>query len=553
MGIKHFFKWFKRQFSEHIKSMQVVQTLDDFDVSIDNFMIDMNGLFHNSAQQVFKYGEFAPKQSFLGQTKTPLNDSKNREETYKKICERIDFLKSKTKPKKRLILCVDGPAPLSKQNQQRQRRFKSAMDKGNKAVPEVFDSNCMTPGTRFMHDLSVYIRNYIEYKMLVDETYKNLEIVFSCEKTPGEGEQKLVSYMRKYGSMNESFCIHGADADIIMLALATHFPKMYILRDDLMKSNNFFLDIGRISDDLYKCMYWEGANKKSTINDFILMCFMVGNDFLPHIPSIEIIQGSIELMISTYKQICSEHGHLTRYEDKNVFFVKETLSMFFEFISTFEKESFELKLSKSEEFFPNKLLESRSEFVDGKWNVDIKRYRRLYYRKKLKGFEIEHVCHEYLQGVQWILTYYTTGVIDWKWKYLHHYSPFSFDLAKYTKTFVFTPFEANTASTPFNQLLSVLPISSSHLIPEPLNSLLFDEKSLLHEYCPLEFEIDKSGVKYEWEAVVVLPMIDYKIVEAESSKIVHLVKDKDVVLNSVNKSHVYKNVKGNIVKTEFVI
>ena len=38
---------------------------------------------------------------------------------------------------------------------------------------------------------------------------------------------------------------------------------------------------------------------------------MTGNDFLPHVPSIEIIEDGIELMITTYKDVCSRKGHLT--------------------------------------------------------------------------------------------------------------------------------------------------------------------------------------------------------------------------------------------------
>jgi 5'-3' exonuclease len=48
------------------------------------------------------------------------------------------------------------------------------------------------------------------------------------------------------------------------------------------------------------------------------MCFTVGNDFLPHIPGIEILEGGIDFMIDVYKNTCSSYGHLTKKSDKNL-------------------------------------------------------------------------------------------------------------------------------------------------------------------------------------------------------------------------------------------
>jgi 5'-3' exonuclease len=50
MGIKYFFKWFKQSFSENIK---IIKTTENFDIDIDNFLIDMNGIFHFCAQNLF--------------------------------------------------------------------------------------------------------------------------------------------------------------------------------------------------------------------------------------------------------------------------------------------------------------------------------------------------------------------------------------------------------------------------------------------------------------------------------------------------------------------
>lgn len=61
---------------------------------------------------------------------------------------------------------------------------------------------------------------------------------------------------------------------------------------------------------------------------------------------------------------------------------------------------------------------------------------------------------------------------------------------------------------PFEQLLSVQPASSRHLLPEPYQWLMTDPSSPILDFYPTEFEVDMEGKRADWEGVVLVPFID---------------------------------------------
>ncbi|KAI3872503.1 hypothetical protein MKX03_008493 [Papaver bracteatum] len=246
-----------------------------------------------------------------------------------------------------LVLSTNGVAPRAKMNQQRSRRFRTAKDA--EMASEVSDSNIITPGTEFMERLSKALQFYVRSRLNNNPGWKHVKVILSDANVPGEGEHKVMNFIRlqrnlpdpsqtqdiAYTDWLNTFVLF-QDADLIMLALASHEPHFAILREvncatvlshpassvakvrghfqvqrpspsmqSLVKKPYQFLQIWtlreyleldlRISDPPF------AIDIEKIIDDFILMCFFAGNDFLPHIPSLNINEGAIDLLISVYK------------------------------------------------------------------------------------------------------------------------------------------------------------------------------------------------------------------------------------------------------------
>ena len=533
MGIKHFWLWFKENYGEHIKTYNR-NNITSFDIDVDTLAIDMNGIFHTCAQKIYKYGNYAPyKKKLLHR------NSKSKElRLFELIANEIDFYRRLVNPRKRLLLCVDGIAGLAKMSQQRQRRFKSARDSNGVG----FNPNSITPGTLFMNNLNKYIDWYIRCQVSVSPHWQNLEIIFSNEKVVGEGEHKIINYLRKYKKVGESCCIHGMDADLIMLGLAAPCDNIYILRDDSFKlCMSHVVNLGNVRKELLNRIVSEKGNKNN-IYDFVLMCYTVGNDFLPHSPGITILEGGIEVMLDIYKEIEEEYGYLSRaYKGKRRLKVTN-FSKFLEEFSELEDQFFNKKLNNSRGTFPDKLLEKHTIVNDqGKKCVNLESYKKEYYTVKFPGYTVKEICEEYIFGLQWVLDYYTSGIPSWSWCYPFHYSPFLSDVAIHMKNYKSKNYKQDIPFTPFQQLMSVLPEKSSYLLPNPIANLMKESSPVLGKYFPSNFEIDLDGVRREWEGIVLIPMVDTELVCNELSKVINEVDERDL----------YRNKKGSIFKYNF--
>ncbi|KFA76298.1 hypothetical protein S40288_02951 [Stachybotrys chartarum IBT 40288] len=374
MGVPKFFRWLSERYPA-ISQLIAENRIPEFDC----LYLDMNGIIHNCTHK--DAGE---------DTMFRLSE----EEMFIRIFNYIEHLFGKIKPKQLFFMAIDGVAPRAKMNQQRARRFRTALDvekAREKAIrdgmelpkEEPFDSNCITPGTEFMAKLSQQLRYFVNKKVSEDTDWQGCEIVLSGHEVPGEGEHKIMEYIRNAKAQpgynpNVRHCLYGLDADLIMLGLLSHDPHFSLLREEVtfgrasksknkeLEHQNFYLLHLCIVREYLELEFQELAQKDAltfefnlerVIDDFILMAFFVGNDFLPNLPWLHINEGALARMFRLYKQVLPEcDGYINEDGVINMSRLERLLAQ----LSKAELEQFEDEVS-DEKWFASKQMEKKLE------------------------------------------------------------------------------------------------------------------------------------------------------------------------------------------------
>lgn len=507
MGVPRFFQHILKVYPNCCQ--QFTFNTGKIPVKIDGLYIDANGIIHNCARAVY-----FDQSRRLCPRSTPVPPKPPLDVVYRKICEYIDQLVKFVKPRKLVYIAIDGTAPLAKQAQQRQRRYRGAYEKSQKEF-DTFDTCMITPGTEFLENLSKYMHNHFKTQVLSTGGYPN--VVFADSSVPGEGEHNCIDSIRENKDANFVHCIYGLDADLFMLSLATHSEQMFLLREDIFTQiwNDtmfYFCDIHKLRDGLVNT--WIGPShsveqRKALIDDFVFMCFFVGNDFLHIAPCFHDLHSNLLLMLEVRESVLGKTQFLTDGAVVNFENVGKWLT---------ELAKSETKLLSEQYYIPtpfprNTLNASLVDSMAPEKGVDLAKFRKAYYSKAgiTDSSQVPRFCREYLEGLEWVQWYYHFPPLNWRWSYKYHYTPLLTDLAGYLRHVKIIPRVSQiitAPNTPFQQLMGVIPPRSAGILPVELRQIYL-ESSPLKDYYPKEFQIDQEGKGKDWEGTVLLPFIDF--------------------------------------------
>jgi 5'-3' exonuclease len=517
-------------FSHIIKDYRsIIEKLHHLKKNVDIFALDSNSIVYDCVHQFPWDSAIISRQDY-------------ERDLIKRVCLKIKEYMNIIRPKQHIIIALDGVAPFAKMNQQKSRRMKSEIEKNEMCNHgKTWNTSAITPGTAFMNSLGNGLRGFFS---------KNKHVIVMDSAVAGEGEHKIFQWLRNSDEAHQkTMVVYGLDSDLIMLALEhlSYCPNLYLFRETphfirsidntLDPNSSYLLNIPEFANILQEKL---GPNR---IKDYIFLSFFLGNDFIPHSPSLNIRTHGIDVLWGIYKEVLGPKDFLVDKENdiqwKNV---RKLLQ----------------SLADQEESLLNKELELRNKWErransqgkgQGKSDPNNKedevarrfqsipllhREKELFFHGVLKDNmdmepQVQHDCHwehlyynfffgfdvtgsnlndqrkaagiHYLQALTWTFKYYVKGCPDWRWHYKFMYTPLWKDILSVTPYFT-TDLLNNSGQykdipvNPITQLSYVLPKSCWNLIPQ--NNKLVEVLEKLESAS--HYTHEWSFCKYFWES-----------------------------------------------------
>jgi len=540
MGIPYYFSYLIKNHS------LIISKLEFLNNNIHNLFLDCNSLIYDSLH----FKNFQTTSQF---------------ESYiiESVIVKIEEIIKAINPSETIYIAFDGVPPYAKISQQKNRRYKSAYQSALFKTDVLWDSCAITPGTNFMNSLNNALISHFKYHNYYNAINKplNLNVILSLSNEAGEGEHKLFQYIRQSNNIaNKNSVIYGMDADLIMLSLShlKYTQHIYLYREtpvfinsldkSLSENEKYIININLLGNIIYKEITndiimesdtpkWlknaqftmdisfnkiHSAGFYNKIEDYIFICFLLGNDFLPHFPALNIRLNGFTILLECYKKMFGATDFLVANNAINWHNFKKYIKAIAEYEEKFIKEVYSVREKQGHKFYPeNNEEEKMFKFsCMPSWERNIEVFinpfeedwtHRYYYsllsinsNKSDYKKNIENLCLNYMETLQWVYSYYTSSCKNWTIHFKYNYPPLLSDLYSYIPYFnsEFVIVENNDILNDKLLLCHVLPKKSLCLLPDKIHNYLL--KNYEHLYKE-DYSIVYAFCKYFYEGHVIFP------------------------------------------------
>ena len=545
MGIPFYFRKVVRHFPHVIHGAKPAKSARLF--------LDFNGIIHTCAALLKEESVAAAASA---------DDFEPR--LIARVCEYVGVVVATAQPSALLFISIDGIPSTAKVQQQRRRRYCSAIEASVSASPVVWDSNAISPGTPFMARLAIALAT-----MCAKESGWAAERVLSDSLAPGEGEHKIIEYIRSHPPpAGTTDLVYGLDADLIMLSVlestpitlmretqafeqqpakqqqpATQNQKQSGKQQPAKHQNQqnqpahrpfTFMDITQFREVLRSHLASEyGISGDDATHVYVFLCFFIGNDFLPALSFLKLQEDGLETIMHAYRQ-CEDAGSILIKTGSSYKINYHMLWRWMEVLQKTEDAAFMAVHNAYMRSHRAQLLRQsnrRIAYVDPSAKMFVRAtssaWRLDYYHYLLDPSAdspcVEYACRQYLEGLQWLVDLYFHQAIHAPgWYYSYNYSPTILDVYNYMTSqlselpVAHAPAALKAAyarhEIPDTELLllAILPPAS---LPDDLRPVSSDPRYGVVHLFPRSFPLQMYLRRQAWECQPLLPQVDVQLLQ----------------------------------------
>jgi len=586
MGVPGFFSWLLKN-KRKLGAKNLL--LNNLPYKVGWLMLDTNCLLHPCVANILE--KYKEGQLIID----PNKDLRTQIEQYiwEKIIQCIDDMITQTEPEY-VYIGIDGVAPMGKILQQRQRRYRFLFDKKIKlnsinTIEELeemiaktsiksngieepvipLSSIELTPGTDYMERIN---NRMIAYVNVLKK--RNIKCIYSSYHDEGEGEHKILQYIKTNLEPIVPIVIYGLDADLLFLSLGLGYKyDLYVMREKQVFINKE-VDLDEVPEYNYvemKQLHILISNLGVSTNDFIVLCYLIGNDFLPGLLTTDVKKGGLDKIFRAWDNLKQKLGIQIEYENKldennDINIAKSYLvefdnktnkyqinlellkGVFSELLWTeryvwkninrdklLNQDRLELEeREKLAELKEEDKMEQLGKFISGQTSSTdflekIEFESAIEYYSYYLGIScididkliIKKMVWDYIGGIEWCIGYYLDKCPSWTWGYNFMITPTIKDIINFfpqSNKQIKINYSPRTLNPVEQLVLAIPPQTYKYVIETELIKKIKSNKNIGY-MLPETFQIDINKEHIFWKCQVRIPMVEYIEYETHIKKL----------------------------------